>query len=475
MTGIRAPVPDPLDVFDGSTFLRNAVLFTRALRSAGVVTDLGGGLDFARALTLVDIGDRTQVHAAGSAVFCRRRPDLDTYDAVFDQFWRRHTARIAPTGLEVGAPRPPRPPKDREAGLETVPGRDRPGPPRGRPEQAEPGAGDDHQEADAGWVVSPRAFSPGEAFHHRDFDRMTNTELRDAERLIDLLRPHLESRLTRRYELHPHGKRLAPRAMYRRNLGAGGDLVDWVWRRRLRRPRSIVVLCDVSGSMERHARILLRFVQALTRASGVRTESFVFGTRLTRISHELRGRDPDLAIRRVSEAVSDWSGGTRIGDSLRAFNLRWARRVLRTSGVVIVVSDGWDRGDPELVRTETARLQRNCHRLIWLNPLAGAEGYQPIAAGMAAAYPSIDDFLPIQSIASLERLGAILGGMGLGSAGRPPRTGTPRVHHAEGSGPTSTRSVRSMLPRVAAPPGSAGTPPGDAALARPLGDRTAKG
>ena len=190
----------------------------------------------------------------------------------------------------------------------------------------------------AGWVVSPRAFSPGEAFHHRDFDRMTNAELRDAERLIDLLQPRLETRLTRRYELHPHGRRLAPRAMYRRNLGAGGDPVDWVWRRRRRRPRSIVILCDVSGSMERHARILLRFVQALTRASGVRTESFVFGTRLTRISHELRGRDPDLAIRRVSETVSDWSGGTRIGDSFRTFNLRWARRVLRTSGVVIVVS-----------------------------------------------------------------------------------------------------------------------------------------
>lgn len=475
MTGTRAPVPDPLDAFDGSTFLRNAVLFTRALRSAGVVTDLGGGLDFARALTLVDIGDRTQVYAAGSAVFCRRRNDLETYDAVFDQFWRRHTARIAPTGLEVPAQRPPRPRKDRAADLETEPGRDQPGPPRGRPEQAEPGAGDEEQEADAGWVVSPRAFSPGEAFHHRDFDRMTNAELRDAEQLIDLLKPRLEARLTRRYELHPHGRRLAPRAMYRRNLGAGGDLVDWVWRRRLHRPRSIVILCDVSGSMERHARILLRFVQALTRASGVRTESFVFGTRLTRISHEMRGRDPDLAIRRVSETVSDWSGGTRIGDSLRTFNLRWARRVLRTSGVVIVVSDGWDRGDAELVRVETARLQRNCHRLIWLNPLAGAEGYQPIAAGMAAAYPSIDDFLPIQSIASLERLGAILGGMGLGSAGRPPRTGTPHVHHVEGPGHESRGSIRSMLPRVGAPPGSADTAPGDPASARPLDARTAKG
>jgi uncharacterized protein with von Willebrand factor type A (vWA) domain len=222
--------------------------------------------------------------------------------------------------------------------------------------------------------------------------------------------------------------------------------------------------------MERHARILLRFVQALTRASGVRTESFVFGTRLTRISHEMRGRDPDLAIRRVSESVSDWSGGTRIGDSLRTFNLRWARRVLRTSGVVIVVSDGWDRGDPALVAAETARLQRNCHRLIWLNPLAGSEGYQPIAAGMAAAYPWIDDFLPIHSIASLERLGEVLGGLGLGSAGRPPRTGTPRVHRVEVFDSAGSEPARSILPRVGAPPEPAGATLVDAASARPLGD-----
>ena len=238
MTGLRAPVPDPLDAFDGSTFLRNAVLFTRALRWAGVVTDLGGTLDFARALTFVDLADRAQVHAAGSAIFCRRRVDLEIYDAVFDQFWRRHTARIAPTSLDAGAARPSRPPKDRAAALDTEPGHDRPGPPRGRPEPAEPGAGDEELRADAGRAVAPRAFSPGEAFHHREFDRMTNEELRDAGRLIDLLRPRLEARLTRRSELHSHGRQLAPRAMFRRNLGAGGDLVEWVWRRRVRRPRS---------------------------------------------------------------------------------------------------------------------------------------------------------------------------------------------------------------------------------------------
>ena len=199
--------------------------------------------------------------------------------------------------------------------------------------------------------------------------------------------PKLERRRTRRYELHSHGRRLAPRAMFRRNLGTGGQLLTWVWRRPIKEPRSLVVLCDISGSMERHSRLLLRFIQALSAASEVRTESFVFGTRLTRVTRLLRDRDRDRALARVADSVNDWAGGTRIGDSFRTFNQKWARRSLRTSGVVIVVSDGWDRGDPALVASETARLRRNCHRLVWLNPLAGTPGYQPLAGGMRAAYP----------------------------------------------------------------------------------------
>jgi len=463
---VRAPASDPLAAFDGVVFLKNAVLFTRALRSAGVPTDLGGALDFARALTLVEIGDRTQVHAAGATIFCRRHADLPVYDAVFDQFWRRHEARIAPTALTEGARRERA--KEPNGAVAPESSAERQGRRTGRPEQAEPSSeGGDDRETGEGRVVSPRAFSTAEAFAHREFDRMSTAELRDAERLIDLLRPRLETRLTRRYEHHPHGRRLAPRAMFRRNLATGGDMVDWVWRRRVRRPRTIVVLCDVSGSMERHARLLLRFVQALTRASDVRTESFVFGTRLTRITHEMRGRDPDLAIRRVSETVTDWSGGTRIGESLRTFNLRWARRVLRSSGVVVVVSDGWDRGDPSLVGVETARLQRNCHRLIWLNPLAGGDGYEPLAAGMAAAYPSVDDFLPIHNLASLERLGEVLGGLGLGATGRPPRTGVPNVYRIEATG-SGRRAITAVAPRVFGLPSRAGGSAVDPWAARPL-------
>jgi uncharacterized protein len=401
------------EAVDGRRLLAQSVAFGRALRAAGLGIDLGAAVDFAMALTLVDVADREQVRGAGAAVFVRRRDDRQVYDRVFERFWRRR-------GIGLGGDAPPGP-LNREDG---VPGddpgaHDARGNERGssredvRGTPIPGGEDDDALDADGaeGLVAAPDAFSAGEVLRHRDFDRMTAAELRDAERLVDLLEPRLERRRTRRYELHHHGRLLAPRVMLRRNLATGGQFTEWVWRRPVRRPRPLVVLCDISGSMERHSRLLLRFIQALAASSEVRTESFVFGTRLTRVTRLLRDRDRDRALARVADAVTDWAGGTRIGESFREFNLRWARRTLRSSGIVIVVSDGWDRGDPALVATETARLRRNCHRLIWLNPLAGTPGYQPLAAGMRAAYPYIDDFLPAGTVASLERLGQILAGV----------------------------------------------------------------
>jgi len=462
-------VRDPLESVSGHIFFWNTLLFTRALRSAGLRTDLTGAMDFARALTLVDIGDREAIHAAGMAIFVRRRDEIPVYDEVFGQFWRRHELRIKPTALDLELPRPAT--AREEAAAREREGRERDGrQPEGRREQAEPGVGEeDEGEPLEGFVISPMAYSGSEAMRHKSFDRMSPAEFREAELLIDRLRPRLETRLTRRQELHPHGRSVAPRAMLRRNLKTGGDLVEWVWRRKVRRPRSIVVICDVSGSMERHSRLLLRFVQALARTSSVRTEAFVFGTHLTRVTHEIRGRDADVALERVAGVVTDWSGGTRIGESFRQFNLRWARRVLRTSGVVIVVSDGWDRGDPAVVRRETARLQRNCHRLIWLNPLAGVEGYQPLAAGMAAAYPSVDDFLPVHNLASLERLGELLGIMAANRGLRPERTGRPRVHRMPAGPRPAVR--RATAPNVAAAPSPlplAGHVPADDNRPRPI-------
>jgi uncharacterized protein with von Willebrand factor type A (vWA) domain len=396
---------------DGERFTGSAVRFARALRLAGLTTDLGAAIDFARALGLVDLGDREQVRSAGAAVFVRRRDDLEVYDEVFARFWRGRGIRL-PDGPQPSGPGEPAEEEGEDEGaLDAEAGTDRPdeevgteGLPVGSDEQLLEG---DPDVDDGPTVISERAYSAAEADRHRQFDRMTAAELRDAERLIDLLMPNLERRRTRRNELHRHGRIVAPRAMLRRSLATGGDVLDWVWRRPVRRPRALVVICDISGSMERHARVLLRFSQALA-ASAVRTEAFVFGTRLTRVTRLLRDRDRDRALDRVAATVTDWSGGTRIGESFREFNQHWARRVLRSSAVVVVVSDGWDRGDPALVARETARLQRSCHRLIWLNPLASAPGYQPLAGGMAAAMPFVDDFVPAGTLASLERLGILL-------------------------------------------------------------------
>ena len=407
---VRAPWGPEVD---GRRLLAESVGFGRALRAAGLATDLGAAVDFARALTLVDVGERDTVKSAGRAVFVRRRDDREAYDRVFARWWRRRQRRRPSTdGPQVATDEDGV--DDPDSGLAT-------------PTGDEGAAGDDSTTIDGismpiaaddddgsefdGVIAAPTAYSAGELLRHRDFDRMTAAELRDAERLVDLLEPRLELRRTRRYELHHHGRLLAPRTMLRRNIATGGQFTEWVWRRPTKRPRQIVVLCDISGSMERHSRLLLRFVQALSAASSVKTESFVFGTRLTRVTRLLRDRDRDRALAKVADSVNDWAGGTRIGESFQDFNRHWARRTLRTSGVVIVVSDGWDRGDPALVATETARLRRNCHRLVWLNPLAGTPGYEPLAGGMRAALPYVDDFVPAGTVASLERLGEILAGI----------------------------------------------------------------
>jgi uncharacterized protein with von Willebrand factor type A (vWA) domain len=446
------------DTVDGRRLLGEAVGFGRALRAAGLSVDLGAAVDYARSLTLVEVGDREQVHAAGEAIFVRRRDDRVIYDAVFERWWRqrrrRHQGEFQPPALPTEHGND----EDGEGDGLPLPGDERrqgAADERGVPIPSRTEDAPDDAAPIEGVVISPDAYSQGEVLRHRDFDRMTPGELREAERLIDLLEPRLEQRRTRRYALHSHGRRIAPRQMFRRNLGTGGQLMSWVWRRPIHEPRSLVVICDISGSMERHSRLLLRFVQALSASSAVKTEAFVFGTRLTRVTRLLHDRDRDRALAKVADAVNDWAGGTRIGESFREFNQRWARRTLRTSGVVIVISDGWDRGDPALVAAETARLRRNCHRLIWLNPLAGTPGYQPLAGGMRAAFPYIDDFLPAGTVASLERLGEILAGVRAGDTRRGSEAAAhaaiPSVPELASLTPPPAIGERAVDPRAARP------------------------
>jgi uncharacterized protein with von Willebrand factor type A (vWA) domain len=432
------------EAFSGATFFWNALLFTRAVRAAGIETDPGGAIDYSRALSLVDIGDREQVRACGLALFVRRRDEVPVYDEVFRRFWDLHELAIDATELaDIARPAIDDGQSDdrhseRIEAAANEPSAD------ARGAASERLDGDEGAEDDGVEGAAERAWTMRERFRHKPFERMSQHELNEDELLIDRLRPRLEMRRTRRQELHRHGRVIATRQVFRRNIQHGGDLVEWLWRRPARRPRSTVIICDISGSMDRHSRLLMRFAMALRRASRVRTEAFVFGTHLTRVTRELASHDPDLALAQVSATVNDWSGGTRIGESLRQFNQSWARRVLRSSGVVIIVSDGWDRGDPGLVAAEMARLQRSCHRLIWLNPLAGTDSYQPLAAGMAAAYRFIDDLVAVSDMASLQGLAHLLARMAEDRSRRPDRVGVPTVHRPRAG--SSDRSLAAARP-----------------------------
>jgi uncharacterized protein len=191
----------------------------------------------------------------------------------------------------------------------------------------------------------------------------------------------------------------------------GGELMSLSWRRPKLKRRPVVALCDISGSMERYSRVLLEFLYILRQGLD-KVEAFAFGTRLTRLTHPLRGSNVDAALDKAVASVTDWAGGTRIGESLKTFNFQWGRRVLGQGAIVVIISDGWDRGDTTVLETEMKRLQMSCQRLIWLNPLLGDPRYEPLAKGIRCALPYVDDFLPVHNLDSLERLAALLGRVG---------------------------------------------------------------
>lgn len=378
------------------------VRFASALRAAGLHADLDATIAFARALPFIDLASPDDVRAAGAAVFVDRPDELVVYNAVFDSFWygagtaEPNVSHRHADGTQVGRSIPA---EGHRPVTETISGAD-------GGEVARPPA--DSRDGKRITTATAMTYSSAEVLRSKSFEDMTAEERRDAMRMIDQLEPLFERRRTRRYRLHSSGPILAPRWMMRRSLSTAGDPLTWLWRRRRTHPRPVVTICDVSGSMELHSRFALRFVHALTH-TGVLTESFAFGTRLTRITPHLRNRDADVAMRELTPSVQDWDGGTQLGEALRVFNRQWARRVLRSSAIVIVVSDGWDRGDPQLVGEEMALLSRRCQRLVWLNPLAETKGYEPKTAGMAAAYPFVDDFLAIASVANLEHVARLLG------------------------------------------------------------------
>jgi uncharacterized protein with von Willebrand factor type A (vWA) domain len=256
-------------------------------------------------------------------------------------------------------------------------------------------------------LIVTRTYSDREVIRRKNFADLTGEEIEAVKKMMRALTLQRGERQTRR--LRPgRGQRPDLRRTLRQSHKTGGEVLTWATREPKFKPRPLILLADISGSMERYTRLLLHFIYGLAQARYQPVEAFVFSTRLTRITRQLQHKNIDQALGEVSEAVHDWAGGTRTGDSLKTFNFDWGRRVLGRGAIVLVISDGWDRGDPALLGQEMARLHRACHRLIWLNPLLGSAEYEPLTRGMQTALPHVDDFLPVHNLASLEDLAARL-------------------------------------------------------------------
>ncbi len=384
-----------------------AAAFGRALHAAGVPATAERSARFARALALLAPLDRQRVHGAARAVYVSDREQLATFEAVFARVFDSLTDPADAVRRHPGLPTAPDP--DARRG-DRVPGerdeaRDRAGGARRDtlPTTCEPEGEEEAADAERTAAIA----SARERLAHRDFDALDDAELavvRHLMRDLALAPPPRRRRRTRRHRHHGHPD---PRATLRRARRTAGDPVRIVRRRRREQPRRLVLLCDISGSMEPYARAYLQLLSSAV--AGAQAEAFTFATRLTRVTRALRQRDPDAALAHAAAAAPDWSGGTRIGEALRVFNARHGRRGLARGAVVVVLSDGWERGDPALVGREMARLRRLAHRIVWVNPRAAAPGFAPLAGGMAAALPHTDALVSGHTLAALDAVVAAIG------------------------------------------------------------------
>ncbi|MGY6501031.1 MAG: vWA domain-containing protein [Acidimicrobiales bacterium] len=358
-----------------------AVGFVAALRRAGLTVPVGSTVMFARALAEVRIDRRDGVYWAGRSTLLTRPEDIDTYDAVFDAYWRQGP----PAALRMAqAPMPVTVLLDDDEGAEPEP----------------TSVDEDHADDD----VQAVRYSPVEVLRHRDFAECSAEELDEAHRLMSRMGVAIARQRGRRHRAsRSRAGRPDLRRTVRRAVRTGGETIERPTTRPADRPRRLVLLVDVSGSMEPYARSLVRFVHAAA-VGRTRVEAFTLGTHLTRITRDLVSRDPDTALHRTTDAVPDWSGGTRLGDMIGRFNDEWGVRGMARGAVVVVLSDGWDRGEPAVMGEQMARLSRVAHRVVWVNPLKATPGYEPLARGMAAALPHVDTFIEGHSLAALEHL-----------------------------------------------------------------------
>lgn len=370
-------------------FLHNLLLFGRVLRRLGLDINPGRMMDLVSALDHIEIGNKPDFFYAARTLLVHEREDLPLFDEAFELFWRKPAESwdIRWQGFTQRR-RPSRP-------IVTPPPLEQSAP------ETDLSTSTSSQEMTV--IEVTRTYSDRELLRHKNFAELTTEESEAVKRMMSHLLWKVSERRTRR-KRPGKGHLIDLRRTLRRSLRSEGEIFSWSYREPKLKPRPLVIIADISGSMERYTRLLLHFIYGMKAALHRPVEAFVFSTRLTRITHPLQIRDLDLALKNVGQLVHDWAGGTRIGESLKTFNFEWGRRVLGRGAVVLIISDGWDRGDVDLLKREMARLRRNCYRLIWLNPLLGAPDYEPLTRGIQAALPHIHDFLPVHNLASLEDL-----------------------------------------------------------------------
>ena len=379
-------LPPANDTAD-SYLSENIVHFARALRRAGVPVGPDRVLDALHALTLTGIDRREDFYWTLATLFLNRREHFEVFDQAFGLFWRRREL--------LDAIRPASQSAEAVTNDDDMPGQ--------RVAEAlgltrESALAEQNTPDETG-----KAASHTEKLRQKDFDTMSSAELAAAKKLIANMRLPIAQIRTRRLYPSPHGRLIDMRATLRSSLRGGTDTIALARQTFRKRHPPLVVLCDISGSMSRYSRMFLHFMHAITNDRD-RVHTFVFGTRLSNVTRYLRHRDVDIALGEVARAVSDWSGGTRIGATVSEFNLRWSRRVLGQNAVVLLISDGLDRDDGAQLSQSMERLRKSCRRLIWLNPLLRFDGFRPVATGVRIMLDHVDDFLPAHNVDSLTGL-----------------------------------------------------------------------
>ncbi len=419
---------EPYELERGKRLLYRLTEFGRILWEVGIDVGPGRMLDLAETLNSIDITNKEDFYNTLKCCLLSKHEQEAIFNQMFLYYWYMRHSQDKKPGKDVpGASRRDEknmrlPPSELKRLAEHMNASNeqhkdlkpemRPTDRRKHADEREVVEDDDQSDTQG------TAYSALEILRKKDFESFNWDEVQEAKKLMSEMRWHLGMRKTHRKAPARHGTSPDMRRIIRRNLKYGAELLELTWRETRQKPRPLVIVCDISGSMSLYSRLLLHFIH--TVSNGLQNvETFVFGTRLTRITRQLKRRDVDDAVSDVSKSVQDWSGGTRIGDALHGFNRYWSRRVLGRGAVVLIISDGWDRGDADTLSIEMDRLQHSCHRLIWLNPLLGSPDYRPLTVGMKTALPYIDNFLPAHNLDSLIHLGNLLNTI---DESRPPRS-----------------------------------------------------